>query len=109
MRLAAGLWVQAYIRRLQLADIPAYVIAKGDATAGSVIVKVARLDGTAVAKSRSFDMETGARIWMVLADGPEQDVDASLTRQRSFDPDLWIIEIESRDGRDLLDEPGLSD
>lgn len=109
MRLAAGLWVQAYIRRLQLADIPAYVTAKGDATAGSVIVKIARLDGTAVAKSRSFDMETGVRIWMVLAEGPEHDVDASLTRQRSFDPDLWIIEIESRDGRDLLDEPGLSD
>jgi len=109
MRLAAGLWVQAYIRRLQLADIPAYVLAKGDATAGSVIVKVATLDGRAVAKSRSIDPVNGARMWMVLADGPERQVDASLTRQRGFDPDLWIIEIESRDGRDLLDEPGLSD
>jgi hypothetical protein len=109
MRLAAGLWVQAYLRRLQLADIPAYVTAKGDATAGSVIVKIARLDGTAQAKARSFDMATGARIWMLLADGPEAEVDASLARQRGFDPDLWIVEIESRDGRDLLDEPGLAE
>lgn len=109
MRLAAGLWVQAYVRRLQLANIPAYVTAKGDPTAGSVIVKCARLDGTACAKARRFDMATGARVWDVLADGPESEVDASLARQRGFDPDLWIVEIESRDGRDLLDEPGLSD
>ena len=30
-------------------------------------------------------------------------------KQRSFDPDLWIIEVEDRLGRTLLDEPGLSD
>jgi hypothetical protein len=30
-------------------------------------------------------------------------------RQRRTDPDLWVIEIESRDGRTLLDEDGLSD
>ncbi|MEM1372062.1 MAG: DUF1491 family protein, partial [Pseudomonadota bacterium] len=29
------------------------------------------------------------------------------TRQRSFDPDLWVIEVEDRNGRHLLDEPGL--
>ena len=28
-RLAAGLWVQAYLRRLQIEHIPAYVAAKG--------------------------------------------------------------------------------
>ena len=32
----------------------------------------------------------------------------AIARQRGFDPDLWIIEIESRDGRTLLDEPGLA-
>lgn len=109
MRLAAGLWVQAYLRRLQLADIPAYIIQKGDPTAGSVIVKIATLDGRAVAKSRSFDPVSGGRIWMVLVEGLEAEVDASLERQRSFDPDLWIVELESRDGRDLLDEEGLAD
>jgi hypothetical protein len=109
MRLAAGLWVQAYLRRLQLADIPAYVIARGDATAGAVIVKTATLDGRAVAKSRTFDPASGGRVWVVLAEGSEGEVDASLARQREFDPDLWIIELESRDGRDLLDQEGLAD
>lgn len=109
IRLTAEFWVQAYRRRLQLANIPAYVTAKGDPTAGAVVVKVATLDGNARARQRSFDLMTGARVWMVLAEGPEADVDAVLTRERARDPDLWILEIEDRAGRDLLDQPGLDD
>ena len=108
-RLASGLWVQAYLARLQLQNIPAYVVARGDDTAGSVIVKLATLDGQAVARQRSYDPMTGNRVWMVLADGAEPEVDAALSRQRDRDRDLWIIEVESRDGRDLLDESGLAD
>ena len=33
-RLATGVWVSAYLTRLRLADIPAYVTAKGDADGG---------------------------------------------------------------------------
>jgi len=108
-RLTADFWVRAYLARLRLADIPAYVTARGDATAGAVIVKCARLDGTALALQRRFDLATSARVWVPLADGPEPQVDALLARQRARDPDLWLIEIESRDGRTLLDQPGLSD
>ena len=49
----------------------------------------------------------GARVWEVLATGPEPDVDAAIARQRGFDPDLWVIEVEDREGRHLLDEDGL--
>ena len=106
-RLTAAFWVQAYLRRLQGAAIPAFVSARGDDTAGNVMVKLNRLDGTARAFQRSFDA-AGGRVWMVLADGPEAEVDAALERQRRFDPDLWIVEVEDRAGRHLLDEPGLS-
>jgi hypothetical protein len=101
--------VRAYLARLGFADIPAYVTAKGDATAGAVIVKCATLDGRATAYERRFDLMTGGRAWMVLGEGPEAEVDAALARQRANDPDLWIIEIEDRAGRTLLDEPGLAD
>jgi len=46
------------------------------------------------------------RAWIVLAEGPEREVDEVIARQRSFDPDLWIIEVEDPRGRHLLDEDG---
>ena len=108
-RLTTDVWVSAYLTRLRLADITAFVTAKGDPTAGTVMVKLNTLNGQARAFQRSFALMSGARAWVTLAEGDEADVDASLARQRSFDPDLWIIEVEDRQGRHLLDEPGLSD
>jgi hypothetical protein len=107
-RLTAEFWVQAYLTRLRLADIPAFVVARGDATAGAVLVKCSTLDGQAVAFQRRTDLMTGQAVWMELARGSEGDVDAAITRQRGFDPDLWVIEVEDRAGRHLLDEPGLA-
>jgi hypothetical protein len=106
-RLTAEFWVQAYIARLRLFDIPAFVTARGDSTAGAVIVKLNTLDGQATAHHRSYDLMSGNRAWVVLTDGPEADVDASIRKQQDFDPDLWVIEVEDRAGRHLLDEPGL--
>lgn len=109
VRLTAALWVSAYLNRLRLADIAAYVTAKGDPNAGAVVVKVATLDGRARAFQRSFDLMANTRVWVVLADGPEPEVDAMLTRQRGRDPDLWVIELEDRQGRTLLDQDGLAE
>lgn len=108
MRLTADIWVAAYIKRLSLLEIPAFVVKKGDLTAGAVLVKLNTLDGQAKLFHRSFDLMTGERRWDVMSEGAEGDVDLSLSKQRSFDPDLWIIEVEDRDGRHLLDDPSLS-
>ncbi len=105
-RLAAGLWVQAYLMRLQIELIPAYVVAHGDDTAGAILVKLNPLDGTARVFQRIMAMD-GSRPWDVLSEGAEADVDALIARQRKSDPDIWVIEVESRDGRHMLDEPGL--
>lgn len=108
-RLATGLWVSAYLARLRLADIPAFVTARGDATAGAVVVKCATLDGRARAVQRSYDLMADARIWVTLAEGDEVAVDAAIARARGFDRDLWVIELEDRAGRTLLEEDGLRD
>lgn len=107
IRLATGLWVSAYLARLQSRGIPVYVVARGDDTAGAVLVKLATLDGQAQVFERRADLIAGTRSWMVLAEGDEAAVDASIRKQLSFDPDLWVIEIEDAKGRHLLDEPGL--
>jgi hypothetical protein len=108
-RLTADVWVSAYLTRLRLQDIPAFVVKKGDLTAGAVLVKLNTLDGQATAYQRSFDLMSGERTWVVLSEGEERSVDEALARQRGFDPDLWVIEVEDRAGRHLLDEPGLAD
>lgn len=106
-RLTAEFWIHAYLARLRLNDIPAFVTAHGDNTAGAVLVKLNTLDGQAKALHREYDLMTGARQWTVLALGEEADVDAAIARQRRFDPDLWVIEVEDRQGRHLLGEDGL--
>ena len=106
-RLTARFWVDAYLTRLRLYDIPAFVVAHGDDQAGAVLVKLNTLDGQACVYQRSFDLLSGARKWLTLSEGAEPDVDAAITRQRDFDPDLWVIEVEDSQGRHLLDEPGL--
>ncbi|WP_342069967.1 DUF1491 family protein [Yoonia algicola] len=107
MKLTADIWVSAYLTRLRLTEIPAFVVQRGDSTAGAVLIKLNTLDGKACCYQRSFDLITGARKWMVLVEGDEADVDASIVKQRGFDPDLWVIEVEDKQGRHLLDEPGL--
>lgn len=107
-RLTARFWVDAYLARLRLLNVPAFVVAHGDDTGGAVIVKLNTLDGKATLFHRSFDIQTGDRIWVVLNQGYEQDVDETAARQRGFDPDLWIIEVEDREGRHMLEDDGLS-
>lgn len=107
MKLTADIWVSAYLARLRQIEVPAFVVQKGDATAGAVLIKLNTLDGQASCYQRSFDLMTGERRWMVLSEGDESDVDASIGKQRGFDPDIWVIEVEDKQGRHLLDEPGL--
>lgn len=109
MRLTAAFWVHAYLARLRLNEIPAFVVAHGDDTAGAVLVKLNSLDGKAVLFQRVFDLMSDTRRWDVLAEGDEADVDAAVTRQRGYDADIWVLEVEDRQGRHLLDEPGLDD
>ena len=106
-RLTAEFWIGAYLRRLQRFDIPAFITRRGDKTAGAILVKLNTLDGQASAWQRSYDLMSGERNWMVLIDGSETDVDTAIAKQANFDPDLWVVEVEDRAGRHLLDQDGL--
>ena len=107
-RLTAEFWVSAYLTRLRLVDIPVFVARKGDKTAGAVLVKLNTLDGQAKAFQRQFNLISGELEWIVMAEGAEADVDASLYKQAGFDRDIWVLEVEDRDGRHLLDDPSLA-
>ncbi len=107
MRLTASFWVSAYRKRLEMQGIPCFVVRHGDDTGGAVLVKLNTLDGRAVVHQRSFDLASDTRVWVVLTEGLEPECDAAIARQAGFDPDLWVLEVEDRAGRHMLDEEGL--
>ncbi len=106
--LKTDFWASALIRRAQSAGAFAAVARKGDVDAGAVLVKVATLDGRARLYGPARNGE-GERIWLDLSAGAlgdaEADVDAHLRKRASNDPDIWVIEIEDRQGRHFLLEP----
>jgi hypothetical protein len=112
MRLKSGIWVAAYVRRCHIEGAFAAVRRRGAEEAGAVFVKLNRLDGTAdlygPAPQSAFDDTHPAdrafsRCLPVLP-APEADVEAFLRREIRFDPDVWIIEVEDRNGRHFLDQ-----
>jgi len=106
-RLPTKIWVEALVRRVQVAGASAFVLQRGDESRGDVLIKVSDLTGSARAYVPRTSME-GERIFVDLEQqkiGPvEADVDAYIRRVRDRDSDLWVIEIEDRDGRHFLTE-----
>ena len=102
--LTSSFWVQAYIKKLNLLGVPAFVVSHGDDTAGAIIVKVNKLNGDAVLFERSFSLDKNLNQWSKFESGDEKRLDELLSRQLSRDRDLWIVEIESREGDPFLDD-----
>jgi hypothetical protein len=106
-RLKAGIFVRALIRRAEVAGAAAYVVRKGAEEAGAVLLKIARLDGTSLVLSQARRGGEGELVW-VKPLGDAADDEKARTyfyKQTRFDPDLWIVEIEDRQGRTFVDEP----
>ena len=106
-RLKSGIWVQALIRRCDLAAIGVAVVARGDGDAGAILLKLSGRDRlcTVLAQARGPD---GALVWMRATGAvpvAEADADAYIARQRGRDPDLWVVEIESGSPDAVLDTP----
>lgn len=110
MRLKSGIWVSALIRRANGAGAFAAVRRRGAEEAGAVFVKVSRLDGRATLygpalPSLSEDTTPGERLFAAIVPegSTELDCEERMRREIRFDPDLWFVEIEDRDGRSFLD------
>lgn len=106
-RLKTEIWVGALIRRCAAENVPAVVVRHGDDQAGTVLVKVNRLDGTCMVYAPNWAPD-GARQWLKsTGESPVADAaaDAYIERQRAVDPDIWVVEIEDRAGRHFLVEP----
>jgi len=111
MRLKSAIWVAAYVRRCYVEGASAVVRRRGAEEAGAISIKISRLDGTAAlfapAPQAAFDeaRPIERRFVSCLKGGfvSDQEVEARILREIGFDSDLWLIEVEDRQGRDFLD------
>ncbi len=108
VRITSKLWVSALLRRVQAAGAFATVLHKGNDEAGAIYLVVNALNGTVQlfgpALQGAYDGESRERQFELLLDAaPETEVNEKVRQERNFDPDLWVIEIEDRQGRSFLE------
>ena len=61
-RLRSKIWVQAYLKRLEIQNIAAYVTAHGDDHSGAILIKVIKMDGSAQLYQKTFDLQSNKNL-----------------------------------------------
>ena len=109
MRLRADFWVAAYLRRCDVEGVAAVRRRRGAPEAGAVYVKLDCLDGRAAVYGPAPQTEVereGERVFMRLHKDEWIDpaaAEARLVREIGFDSDIWIVDVEDRQGRAFLE------
>jgi hypothetical protein len=114
-RLRTDFWVAALRRRAEAAGAYISIARHGAAEAGAVFVVVDRLDGFfdlygPAPQSVFADDRPSDRLFLAIAEHvPEEKAQARMADETRFDPDLWQVDIEDREGRafvEVVREPG---
>lgn len=95
-RLNTDIWVAAEIRRCETLFLNPVILHKGDLERGLVIMKIyVHGQGCKIySQSRDFDGKLNWHQPLGEQWFAEGQADQYITRQRNFDEDLWVIEID---------------
>lgn len=106
MSLATHMRVSAALQRCHARGEGAYVIRKGDRTAGALLIRHVLPGRSCTLYARRYTMENEAEWQAVSGDEPVPDAEADRTVEKRIasDPDLWVIEVETRDIAALLND-----
>lgn len=95
-RIAASVLAGGLIRKAEAQGGFGAVLAKGDATAGSILVILLERGGNPRVFERLLDPDGGYG-WKESGGGRIDDPSAVpelIARRRRFDPDLWVLELD---------------
>jgi hypothetical protein len=94
-RLSTSMLVWALMRQAQAAGGHAAVLAKGDATAGAVLVILTERGQKWSVFERLLQPD-GHYIWQDIGQSAKDDaqLNAMIERRRKWDPDLWVLELD---------------
>lgn len=98
-RLATGIYVNALIRRVNQAGGSAMVLAKGDVTAGALLLVTREKGRFSGVLERTLGVD-GRYAWTSNSSQTienEQEISEFCARRRRSDPDLWIVELDIAD------------
>ena len=108
-QLKAEIRVQAWLRRCAVNGLMATVARKGDRESGALFLKINGFARGCIVYS-GISTPSGQESWY-KATGPdpvaEKDADAYLSRQATYDADLWVVEIEDPKGLFKMDAPAV--
>ncbi len=106
MRITSELFVAQLLRRVFADGGFAAVSRKGAAEAGAIFV-VARVRSGAVMlygpAPQSLREDVGGREFLLEPASDEAGMDARFLREARFDPDFWVVEIETDAPNNYLD------
>ena len=97
----------AHVRRCITQGVPVVVVRRGETERGTLILKLNQLEHDVRVLSQARDID-GRLGWLAAFDGAavkETDADAYIARAVKRDPDLWVVEIEDREGRHPFEGP----
>lgn len=107
-KLPTKLWIDAHLKQFQQQAMHHYVIQRGEEMSGMVMVKLVLPQQNF--QSRIFtqmrDLDTGEMGWLDVFEGslvPEREADVYIMDERQHDPDLWVIEVESKEDKNPFD------
>jgi hypothetical protein len=112
MRVTSDFWVSAFMRRVGLEGGFATLRRRGNAEAGAIAITVSRAADRLVAlylQAPQSAFDDGRPVDRLFVPAwpdifvEEVRVSEKLARETQFDPDLWIIDVEDRDGRAFVD------
>jgi hypothetical protein len=102
-RLPPHLWITAIRKRCTAAGIMATVLRRGNREAGDILLVARGRDNLCHIYTRLSSGE-GWTLVSSAAGVPDQNISQTIEKKTKFDPDLWVLEIESADLSALLDE-----
>lgn len=104
-RLRSDFWVAAYIRQRLTQGSGAVLVRRGASEAGAIFVRIDRLDGRVMlyGPAPQNPADDGIRRFRLIAEGDPGTIDSRIAREVKFDSDLWVVDVEDRDGRPELD------
>ena len=110
-RLRTDFWVSALRRRAEAAGAFISIARRGAEEAGAIFIQVDRRDGRfdlyGPAPQSFFDDSVTDRLFTLLArDAPEEAARKRIEQEVKFDPDLWLVDIEDREGRAFIETVG---